>query len=118
VSRTVVCRTDDLPVGSMREVMVEGRSVLLVRSAEDRFYALRNVCPHQGAPLHRGVLDGTNLPSAWREFHWGRDREIVRCPWHHYEYDAATGRSLAEPDRLRMATYAVVVEQDQVMVVT
>jgi nitrite reductase/ring-hydroxylating ferredoxin subunit len=40
---------------------------------------------------------------------WIRDGEILRCPWHHWEFDIVTGRTLF-PSRQRVATYKVTVE--------
>ena len=40
-----------------------------------------------------------------------RDGEIVRCPWHGWEFDITTGRSVYNPHRLRVKIYDVAVEQ-------
>lgn len=42
--------------------------------------AWRNVCPHQAAPVCRGTVAGTNLPSAVHTYRPGRDGEILQCP--------------------------------------
>ena len=39
----------------------------------------------------------------------------MRCPWHKWEFEIATGRSLVD-DRLRVRRYAVRVEADEVVV--
>jgi nitrite reductase/ring-hydroxylating ferredoxin subunit len=65
-------------------------------------FAFENRCPHQGGP----VCEGTVLGAVRRVFDdAGRDRggtfaedEIhLVCPWHGWEYDLATGRSIAYP---------------------
>jgi nitrite reductase/ring-hydroxylating ferredoxin subunit len=38
------------------------------------------------------------------------------CPWHRYEFDLATGRCVADPARLRVATYRIEVEGDEIAV--
>lgn len=70
----------------------------------------RTSCPHQGAPLCRGNVKGTTLPSKPGEYIWGRDGEIIRCPWHGWEFDILTGRSLFNPHRVRVKAYEVTVE--------
>lgn len=74
------------------------------------FYALKNRCPHQGAPLCLGSLKGTTLPSAPGEYVWARDGEVLRCPWHGWEFDVTNGKSLFNPHRVRVRAYEVTVE--------
>lgn len=102
-----LCRAEEIPVGEMRTFRVGRREVAVARIAEDRFHAFRNICPHQGAPLGRGYLTGTFLPSDVGVYEWGREREIVRCPWHRWEFDVKTGRSLHDPDGCGVPAYAV-----------
>ena len=75
-----------------------------------RYHALRNVCPHQGAPLCRGPLTGTTLPGPAGSFRYGREGEILRCPWHGWEFDVTTGRSIFNPHAVRVRAYPVAVE--------
>ena len=44
-----------------------------------------------------------------------RDGEIIRCPWHLWEFEIATGRCLVD-SRARVKTYPVHVEEDRVVV--
>jgi pyruvate oxidase len=70
-----VAETDDLPEGRVRTVTVDRRSLALTRSG-GRYGALDNHCPHQGGPLGEGTIEG----------------DVLRCPWHGYDYDPVTGR--------------------------
>jgi nitrite reductase/ring-hydroxylating ferredoxin subunit len=86
-----------------------------VINVDGTFYAVRNVCPHQGAPLCLGRLGGTMLPSAPGEFEYGLVGRVLRCPWHGWEYDIATGQSWCNPDRTRARPFSVGLERgDQV----
>ena len=111
--RHVIAAIDELPPGQKRIVLVEGREVGLF-NVQGRFYAVRNVCPHQGAPLCLGEIDGTMLPSNPQEYRWGREGEILRCPWHGWEFDLRTGLSLCDA-RIRVKVYLVEVEGDQLV---
>jgi nitrite reductase/ring-hydroxylating ferredoxin subunit len=111
--RHVVCRAADLPPGSRRIVAVAGRTIG-VFNVGGRLYALRNGCPHKGGPLCEGRIGGTTLPTGDRAFHYGRDGEILRCAWHGWEFDIATGRALADP-AVRARTYPVTVEDGDVL---
>lgn len=101
-----VARVSELPPGGRKVVEVEGRSIG-VFNVGGRYHALRNVCPHQGAPLCRGSIGGTALASAPGEYVWAREGEILRCPWHGWEFDLTTGRSIFNPHKTRVATYEV-----------
>jgi len=50
------------------------------------------------------------LPTPPGEYRWGREGEILRCPWHGWEFDITSGRSIFNPHRTRVKTYEVTVE--------
>jgi 3-phenylpropionate/trans-cinnamate dioxygenase ferredoxin subunit len=52
------------------------------------------------------------LPSRPGEYVWARDGEILRCPWHGWEFDITTGRSIFNPHKTRVRAYEVTVEPD------
>ena len=109
--RYVVCAVDELPPGTRRIVAVGSRSIG-VFNVRGRYYALRNVCRHQGAPLCEGPLTGTTLPGPPGTFRYGREGDILRCPWHGWEFDVTTGRSIFNPHAVRVRAYPVAVEAD------
>ena len=110
--RYVVGKIADLPPGSRKIVVVDGRSIG-VFNIRDKLYALRNRCPHQGAPLCLGRIKGTTIPGKPYEYLYGRDDEIIQCPWHCWEFEIATGRTYFNPHRMRVRTYDVTIEQPQ-----
>lgn len=105
----MVGRAGEIAPGSSKIVEVGGRSIG-VFNVEGRYYALRNSCPHQGAPLCLGSIDGTFEESRPGEYVWGREGRILRCPWHGWEFDLTTGRSVFNPHRTRVRSYDVTVE--------
>ena len=107
--RVVVCAAEELPPGTRRIVKVGARSIG-VFNVGGRYYALRNVCPHQGAPLCRGPLTGTTLPGPPGSYRYAREGEILRCPWHGWEFDVTNGRSIFNPHAVRVRRYPVAVE--------
>jgi 3-phenylpropionate/trans-cinnamate dioxygenase ferredoxin subunit len=111
MGRHVVARTSELPPGERKIVDAEGRSIG-VFNVHGRYYALRNSCPHQAAPLCLGAIKGMTLPSRPGEYVWARDGEILRCPWHGWEFDITTGRSIFNPHKTRVRAYEVTVEPD------
>ena len=109
VGRHVVGRARELPPGGRKVVEVEGRSIG-VFNVHGSFYALRNSCPHQAAPLCLGSIKGMAMPGKPGEYRWEREGEILRCPWHGWEFDILTGRSIFNPHKMRVRTYEVTVE--------
>jgi 3-phenylpropionate/trans-cinnamate dioxygenase ferredoxin subunit len=105
----IVGTVDEIPPGERKIIEVNGISIG-VFNVHGEFYAIRNSCPHQGAPLCLGSVRGTTLPSLPGEYKWGREGEIIRCPWHGWEFDLQTGRSLFNPHRCRVKAYEVTVE--------
>lgn len=80
--------------------------------------AWRNVCPHMAAPVCRGTISGTTLPSDVYTYEYGREGEILQCPWHGWEFDLITGRHLAAGSAARLRGYRVRVQGDEVYVDT
>jgi 3-phenylpropionate/trans-cinnamate dioxygenase ferredoxin subunit len=115
VKRHVVCTAEELPEGSSRIVEIEGRSIGVFNVGGD-LHALRNSCPHKGAPLCKGTVGGTMLPSEPHEYVYGREGSFIRCPWHGWEIDLATGRPFFDPERGLVRVYTVGIEDGNVVV--
>jgi len=109
--RRVVGKVSELPPGERKIVEVQGRSIG-VFNVHGTYYALRNSCPHQAAPLCLGAIKGMTMPSKPGEYVWAREGEILRCPWHGWEFDLTSGRSVCNPHKTRVKTYEVTVEED------
>lgn len=58
----------------------------------------------------QGVLSGFVVPGAPGEYRYLRRGEILRCPWHGWEFDVRTGQSYIDPARTRVRTYPVELE--------
>ncbi|MNI29859.1 Naphthalene 1,2-dioxygenase system ferredoxin subunit [compost metagenome] len=110
-----VAEEKDFTDGHHVIVDVEGRSIGIYLLGGE-FYALSNYCPHEGAPLCKGRICGTTLPSKVFEYEYGRQGEIVRCPWHGWEFDIKTGKSLFN-EKVRTRKYKVEVEDGKVGIV-
>jgi nitrite reductase/ring-hydroxylating ferredoxin subunit len=108
-TRVEVCPVDQLPPGARTIVDVDGREVG-VFNVDGEFHAIRNACPHQLAPLAEGQLTGEMTAPAVGEYELTRQGEIIRCPWHGWQFDLKTGASVFNP-RVRTSTYEVAVEK-------
>lgn len=89
----------DIPDSRAKVLRVEGAGEIAVFRDGDAARALSNRCIHQGGPLGEGQIIGG----------------CVTCPWHGYQFDAATGCS-PPPFTDRVRTYAVRIEAGRVLV--
>jgi nitrite reductase/ring-hydroxylating ferredoxin subunit len=95
-------------------VTVKGMEIGIYEVA-GKYYAWRNVCPHAAAPVCAGKVTGTRLPSDVYEYICGRDREILRCPWHGWEFDLLTGKHLVD-ETVKLRGFEVVIEEEEICV--
>src|SRR6185312_2683370 len=94
-----VASRSDLPVGGKRVAEVGGRSIALF-NVNGAFYAIDDVCTHDGGPLAEGELSGAE----------------IRCPRHGARFDVRTGKALCCPAFEPVATHRVEVRGDDVYV--
>jgi nitrite reductase/ring-hydroxylating ferredoxin subunit len=104
---------DELARGESRSVVAGGIKILVVRKEDGSYRALRDVCPHLGVQLSRGVvqtvLDGQDVGD-----YEVTDVVAARCSWHGYEFDLDTGRCVADP-RWRVKSYPVTIRDGHVL---
>lgn len=106
MSRHVVAPTSEVPPGGRKLFTVKGRPIVIFNLAGE-YYGMFNRCPHQGGSLCDGVVTGLLLSSSPGEYTYTRTGEIVRCPWHGWEFDIRTGQSYCDPARIRVKSYPV-----------
>lgn len=104
-----VCPAAELPPGQRRIVQIGKRSIG-VFNVDGTYHAIANVCPHQLAPLCKGTLAQTAYSDKADEWDWDEDSCVIRCPWHGWEFDLRTGRSVFNPHRTGVTSYEVAVE--------
>ena len=104
-----VATVAEIPPGHRKIVEVAQRTIG-VFNVKGEFFALRNTCPHQGGPLCQGLVTGFLFGERPGTLTYTRQGEILRCPWHSWEFDIRTGQSWHAPDRIRVRQYAVSVE--------
>jgi 3-phenylpropionate/trans-cinnamate dioxygenase ferredoxin component len=93
-----VAKLSEIPAGGRKSLVFDDRVVLLVRMG-DEFFAVEDVCSHDGQPLTEGPLVGNS----------------VECPRHGARFDLRTGRPLCMPAVEPIATYEVLVRGDDVL---
>ena len=101
MARHVVAAVDELPPGTRKFLEIDGRPIA-VFNIKGEYFGLLNRCPHQGAALCEGPLIGLAQSTT--------PGEIIRCPWHGWEFDIRTGQSYCDPRRFRARAYPATIE--------
>jgi nitrite reductase/ring-hydroxylating ferredoxin subunit len=109
MAKYAVATVDEIPPGGRKIVEVDGRSIG-VFNLDGEFYALRNICPHEGGPLCAGTLCGVVESEMPGEYRYSNPGQILRCPWHGWEFDIRTGQSWFDPRKVRVRSYEVSLE--------
>lgn len=99
MARERVCSASDIPVGEVRPVGCGARSVA-VSNIDGQFYAIDDVCTHDGGDLGAGTL---------------RNGRVI-CPRHGAAFDARTGEVKSLPAVRSVGAYPVTVEGDDVYI--
>jgi 3-phenylpropionate/trans-cinnamate dioxygenase ferredoxin subunit len=92
-----VASLGELPPGGKKLLDLDGRAVALF-NVEGVYYAIDDVCTHDGGPLAEGELEGTE----------------IRCPRHGARFDVRTGKALSFPAFEPVETLTVEVRGDEI----
>jgi glycine betaine catabolism B len=94
-----VAETKDIQTSQMKEVQIDGQNVCIA-NVEGKYYAIGNVCTHEGGPLADGILEGYE----------------VECPWHQSRFDVRTGEVTSPPASESEPTYEIKVDGNSILV--
>lgn len=115
LERHFVCVHGEMSPGEMRPVKANGRGVVVARLEDGSYRAVANTCPHEAAKMSDGKVERMWFGDDTGE-HRRNGRCVIICPWHNFEFDLDTGESACEPGRMRLKTYRVVLEGEEVAV--
>ena len=96
----LVGKVQDLPVDTMRKVVLDGEEICLAHAEDGGYYAITDVCTHEEYSLSDGEL-------------WGLD---VECPAHGSRFNLTTGVVTGLPAVFPARTFPVILEGDDVYV--
>lgn len=94
-----VAKADELAIGQMKRVALNGKPLLLV-NAEGGHYCVDEMCSHEDYSLWFGCVKGRS----------------IKCSLHGSYFDLESGKPLNEPADCPLATYPVKVEGGEVWV--
>ena len=94
-----VAKTSEIAEGSGKCVEVEGKRIA-VFNLRNEFFAIDDTCPHAGASLSEGIVEG----------------DEVECPWHSARFKIKSGAVTSPPSEEGVAKYNVRVTGDAIEV--
>jgi len=112
MAKHVVATASEIPPGGRKLVKIGERRIVIFNLAGE-FFAISNRCPHQGAPLSEGRLTGFVSSPTPGKYCYERRGEVLRCPWHAWEYDIRTGKSWCDPRHVKVRQFEVSLESGE-----
>ena len=94
-----VAETSEIPVGRVKVVVVDDRRIALC-NVDGEFFAIDDLCTHDGGPLDQGALAG----------------DVIECPRHGARFNVRTGKVLALPAVKPLNTYPLRMEGSEIQV--
>ncbi len=91
--------TNDIEPGAVKVYEAGGKRIAIC-NVDGTFYAIDDVCTHDGGPLDQGELKG----------------DQIECPRHGALFDVKTGKALTLPAVKPVCSYPVQVEGDDIKV--
>ena len=101
MAKHVVATVKEIPPGGRKLVEINARAIVVFNLGGE-FFALNNRCPHRGGSLHLGIQTGLVESKEPGQYCYSRPGEMVKCPWHGWEFDIRTGKSWCDPNRVRI----------------
>jgi nitrite reductase/ring-hydroxylating ferredoxin subunit len=83
----------------MKAVEVADENICIV-NVNGNYYAIGNICTHEGGPLADGTLEGYE----------------VECPWHGSKFDVRTGKVTNPPADMPEPSYEVNIDGNNILV--
>jgi 3-phenylpropionate/trans-cinnamate dioxygenase ferredoxin subunit len=94
-----VAKVSDLSSGQFKSVEIESERIALF-NVDGTFYAMKDVCTHDGGTLTGGTLNGYS----------------IECPRHGAQFDVRTGSVLRMPAYVGIETFPVEVKDDEIFI--
>lgn len=93
-----VARIEEIPLGQVKVVTLNQKTIAIF-NVEGTFYAISNLCPHEGGPLSEGRVKG----------------HVIACPWHDLAFDLRNGQG-TDGGGYCVGSYEVRIEGGEVFV--
>jgi 3-phenylpropionate/trans-cinnamate dioxygenase ferredoxin component len=93
----------EIPAGRVKLVLYEPDELrIAVCNVDGEYYAIEDVCTHDGGPLDQGDLEG----------------DEIECPRHGARFNVRTGEATLMPAVMPVRTFPIKIDGDRVLVST
>ncbi len=92
-----VAKVSDFDVAGAQRVQTSSADIAVFKKG-GRFYAISNICPHKGASLVEGYVEGN----------------VVTCPWHAWQFDISSGVCQNVP-AMTQKCFAVKIHEEDIL---
>ena len=100
MTKIIAGKTAEFLPGKLAKVSSDGKDILIA-NVDGNYFALDDTCPHAGASLSEGKLEGCTLI----------------CGWHGAQFDCSNGKLVKFPAKINdLKSYNVVIESDDLYV--
>ena len=91
-----VAAAADIDVSQMVPVRIGRSTIIVTRLPCGSVRAISARCPHMGADLQFGAITGLAQGDERDAIEMTREGEVLRCPWHGFEFDLKTGEPVVQ----------------------
>lgn len=99
MDRIFLCRTKDVKLNSSKRFLLPGKIDIALFHTASGFHAIKNSCPHAGARLDDGFLEG----------------HLLMCVWHGWKFNLKS-RKCITMEGSRLKGYELAIEDEQIFV--
>lgn len=107
---------NDFEYNKIKIIKIGNIEVGVIKIKDNQFRIIKNSCPHKMGPICKGTISGTSIPSDPGEFKYDFEGQILRRPWHRYEYNLLTGEIMFNDLKLRLKLYEHKIENNVIYV--
>ncbi|HMO35559.1 MAG TPA: Rieske (2Fe-2S) protein [Gemmatales bacterium] len=92
-------KASDVPLGKAKAFPLGDKTIAVFHQQDGSWAAIDDYCPHMGASLAEGAIDG----------------DIVECPWHAWRFRITDGTWVNSP-KLKIGCYEIRVQDDELQI--
>lgn len=116
-----IAASEDIREGEMTPCRIGRSTIIVTRLPCGSLRAISGRCPHMGAQLQYGCITGMAEGPEHGKIEMARANEVLRCPWHGFEFDLRTGDpavTAPEAQAMKLRLYATSERDGRVYVST
>lgn len=103
-------KTNEISTDKFVIKFIDGMSVGAIKVNND-YKVILNICPHAAAEICKGFVRNLIFSDTVGEISITEDTKTLVCPWHRWEFDLNTGKSIVDT-KLKIRIFENFVENE------